>query len=113
MSHQLRRHPNNTFSCREQIPLKSAREMTAVLNRPTTFRTEPGSPPQQTKMIFAGGADSDLTERYAAVVDRDDGVGPLVSINPECDHGTVSFPHLDGHESTGRHIPVRAMTRSS
>jgi hypothetical protein len=40
-------------------------------------------------------------------------VGPLVSINPECDHGTVSFPHLDGHESTGRHIPVRAMTRSS
>ena len=87
--------------------------MTAVLHGPTAFRAEPGSPSQQTKMIFAGGADSDLTERCAAVVDRDDGVGPLVSINPECDHGTVSFPHLDGHESTGRHIPVRAMTRSS
>jgi hypothetical protein len=27
-------------------------------------------------MICAGGADSDLTERCAAVVDRDDGVGP-------------------------------------
>ena len=56
--------------------------MTAVLHGPTAFRAEPGSPPQQTKMIFAGGADSDLTERCAAVVDRDDGVGPLVSINP-------------------------------
>ena len=51
--------------------------MTAVLHGPTAFRAEPGSPPQQTKMIFAGGADSDLTERCAAVVDRDDGVGRL------------------------------------
>src|SRR5215208_8002486 len=90
MSHQLRRHPNDAFSCREQIPLESARKVTAVLNRPTALRAEPGSPPQQTKMIFAGSADCDLTKRCPAVVDRDDGVGPLVSINPECDHGTVS-----------------------
>jgi hypothetical protein len=87
--------------------------MTAVLNGPTALPAEPSSPPQQTKMIIAGSADSDLTERCTAAVDRDDGVGPLVSINPECDHGTVSFPRLDGHGSTGRHIPVRAMTRSS
>src|SRR5215213_7310845 len=64
-------------------------------------------------MIFAGSADCDLTKRCAAVVDRDDGVSPLVSINPECDNGTVSFSPVDGHESTGRHISVRVMTRSS
>ena len=42
-------------------------------------------------MILAGRADRGLTDRCAAVVDRDNGVGPLVSINPECDHETVSF----------------------
>jgi hypothetical protein len=42
-------------------------------------------------MILAGRADRDLTDRCAAVVDRDDGVGSLVSIIPECDHETVSF----------------------
>ena len=43
-------------------------------------------------MILAGRADRGLTVyRCAAVVDRDNGVGPLVSINPECDHETVSF----------------------
>ena len=61
-------------------------------------------------MIFAGRPDCGLTELSAAVVDRDNGVGPLVCVNPECDHGTVSFPRMDGHGSTGRHIPVRALT---
>jgi hypothetical protein len=65
--------------------------MTAVLNRPSAFSTEPGRPTQQHKMILAGRADRGLTDRCAAVVDRDNGVGPLVSINPECDHETVSF----------------------
>jgi hypothetical protein len=37
-------------------------------------------------MIFAGRADRGLTDRFAVVVDRDDGVGPLMSIDPECDH---------------------------
>jgi hypothetical protein len=33
-------------------------------------------------MILAGRADRGPTDRLAAVVDRDDGMGPLVTINP-------------------------------
>jgi hypothetical protein len=91
VGHQLRRHPHDRLTGRQQIALEPARQVTAVLDRPSAFSTEPGRPPQQHKMILAGGADRGLTERCAAVVDRDNGVGPLVSINPECDHETVSF----------------------
>ena len=77
MGHQLRRHPHDRLTGRQQIALEPARQVTAVLNRPSAFSTEPGRPPQQTKMILAGRADRGLTERCAAVVDRDNGVGPL------------------------------------
>ena len=61
-------------------------------------------------MILAGRADRGLTDRCAAVVDRDNGVGPLVSINPDVTMKPCPSLPDDGHGSTSRHIPVRAMT---
>ena len=96
MGHQLWRYSDDLFPDAEQVTLQPAGQVTAVFDRPSALRAEPGGPPHQPEMIFAGGADSGLAERLAVVIDRDDGVGALVGVDPECDHGPCSFLRRDG-----------------
>src|SRR4051812_9530793 len=92
--------------------------MPAVLDRPAApagVIAELRRPPQP-QVLTGGGADGARSDLPAVVIDRDDGVGVLVRIDPEDDHGCGSLPCLKDKGTRGRPAGTSqtgAMPRSS
>ena len=116
VGHQLRWHPAHQFTSAQQVAFEKAGQMPAVLDRPYPFRAELVSPDPQPGVLFARGfLGRDLAELAAEMVDRDDGVGALVRIDPQCHHdGSPFFFRVEvGRENRSvGHISVGAMPRS-
>jgi hypothetical protein len=88
LGHQLRRHPHHRLTRVEQVDLQPRREMAAVLDRPQQFAAEPLlGPPDRLVVALRGGPDGDSGELAAGLVDRDEGVGALVHIRSDDNHG--------------------------
>jgi integrase len=89
--HHLRWH-HDRFPRSKQIAFQPPREMPAVLDRPPAIKAKLLGPTQHVEMISCGGRVRGLLAQLAAGrVDRDDGVGALVPINPKYQHGLVTF----------------------
>lgn len=58
-------------------------------------------------MVFGVRPDRLPRQLPPSRADRDDGVGALVRIDPECEHGLISFAAKGDQGPAGGHIPVR------
>ena len=88
----------------QKVSLQPPRKVPAVLDRPGPVDSELRRPAQQPKVILRGGADRALSDLGAMLVDRNDGVGALVRVDPESDHEPCLL-HRRGAR-TGGHIAV-------
>lgn len=111
--HQPRRHPHHPLPSGQQVPFQPAGDVPTVLHRPEPL-LGPAAPRPADQLHMAEGPrrHGGLIELAAGLVDRDDGVGVLVRINPEQHHAGVSFARGD-LGSAGGHTSVGALPRSS
>jgi hypothetical protein len=90
VGHQLGRHPGDALAGNEQVALEAARQVPAVLDRPSPVLSELVGPAQQRQMIGGCGAQGAAGQLAAVVVDGDDGVGALVRVDAQDDQGRIS-----------------------
>jgi hypothetical protein len=83
----------------EHVAHEASRQVSAVLHRPAAVVAELVGPPDDREMIRGGRCLGGLgVEPSAEFVDGDDGVGALVRIDAEHDHGPVAFHGLNGEK---------------
>ena len=92
--HQLRRHSDDRLPGSEQITLRAAREVSAVLDRPTSF-SEASGPGDKLEMVARGRPACPLRELAPLLVDRN-GVAALVRVDPDGHHTAVSPSDSEG-----------------
>jgi hypothetical protein len=80
---QLRRHPHQLLTRRQQLPLQPTRQLPTVLDRPQPPVAERGRPGEQ--LIAADQRDL-LAQRPAGLVDRDSRHRLLVYVQSDHDH---------------------------
>lgn len=83
--HELGRHAHHPLSSAQQVGLKAARQVAAVLQRPAPLRPLPG-PAQEREVAGRGGHRGALAELPAGRIDRHQSMGALVQIGSDDHH---------------------------
>ena len=92
---QPRRDPDHALAMDEQKPLKRARDVPAILQRPNPLAAQTARPLQRRGKAALANLDGLLTGKLAgARSDRSDRVRSLVHVRTEHDHDPRPF-HLD------------------
>ena len=87
VGHQLGRDAQDALAASDQKPLKGARDMPAVLQRPDPLAAKPARPDQQRREPASADLDGLLAHQLAGRrSDRGDRVRALVSVRTEHDH---------------------------
>jgi hypothetical protein len=90
--HQPRRHADDPLAVDEQEPLKRARDVAAVLQRPDPFVAQAGGPIERRGEPAVTNLDRLVVEQLAGTrADGGEGVRALVQVRAEHDHGLRPF----------------------
>ena len=118
--HQLRRHPDDTFTRCDQITLEPPREVPAVLDRPHQLLAPYQllaalpRPREQSEVIRRRRAERSHCELSTLLVSDYCCMAALVRINPDRHHSSSSFRQSREYGGpVDRQIPVGAKPRSS
>ena len=96
--HQLGRHPHDPLAGREQVALKTTREMPAVLDRPEALPAVCTSPTEKLEVIAGTGTNGPPGQLAAMLVADHRCMRALVRVDPD-------------HHHRKRLLPLRGRTR--
>lgn len=89
--HKLRMHPYYRMACKQEIQLEPPGQMAAVLDSQQDL-AEPGNPLERLDMTGRSGLDGDLVCPASQLVDRDQRMRLLVTIDADKVQGNLRSP---------------------